>query len=113
MGESPFRQRLICPAGHPEGLKYTLSTGIISGFRGNDVQISAAISPGNSGGPVYDDHGNLIAIVSSKFDHNRDANAENLGFATSVAALHEPSGWSFAPGGERRLKQYTQALGNR
>jgi S1-C subfamily serine protease len=99
--------------GHPEGLKYTLSTGIISGLRGSGVQISAAISPGNSGGPVYDDHGNLIAIVSSKFDHNRDANAENLGFATSIAALREPSGWRFAPGGERRLKQYTQTLGSR
>ena len=99
--------------GHPEGLKYTLSTGIISGLRGSDVQISAAISPGNSGGPVYDDHGNLIAIVSSKFDHNRDANAENLGFATSATALRESSGWTFAGGGERRLKQYIHALDNR
>jgi serine protease Do len=99
--------------GHPEGLKYTLSTGIISGLRGSDVQISAAISPGNSGGPVYDDHGNLIAIVSSKFDHNRDANAENLGFATSATALLESSAWTFAGGGERRLKQYIHALDNR
>ncbi len=38
--------------GHPEGLKYTLSTGLVSGLRDQSIQISAAISPGNSGGPV-------------------------------------------------------------
>jgi S1-C subfamily serine protease len=99
--------------GHPEGLNYTLSTGIVSGLRGTDVQISAAISPGNSGGPVYDVHGNLVGIVSSKFDRYRDANAENLGFATSGEILREDSGWRFAGDGERRLQQYIQALKGR
>jgi S1-C subfamily serine protease len=99
--------------GHPEGLNYTLSTGIVSGVRGTDVQISAAISPGNSGGPVYDVHGNLVGIVSSKFDRNRDANAESLGFATSGEILREDSGWHFAGDGELRLQQYIQALKGR
>ena len=99
--------------GHPEGLDYTLSTGIVSGLRGNDVQISAAISPGNSGGPVYDLHGNLVGIVSSKFDRNRDANAENLGFATSAEVLQEIAGWNFKGDGKLRLQQYIQALNNR
>ena len=99
--------------GHPEGLNYTLSTGIVSGLRGMDVQVTAAISPGNSGGPVYDAHGNLIGIVSSKFDQNRDANAENLGFATTGEVLREKSGWNFAGDGELRLQQYMQALDGR
>jgi S1-C subfamily serine protease len=96
--------------GHPEGLNYTLSTGIVSGLRGTDVQITAAISPGNSGGPVYDIHGNLVGIVSSKFDQNRDANAENLGFATAGNLLRKNAGWQFAGDGELRLQQYIQAL---
>jgi S1-C subfamily serine protease len=99
--------------GHPEGLNYTLSTGIVSGLRGTKLQISAAISPGNSGGPVYDVHGNLVGIVISKFDQNRDANAENLGFATIGEVLREDSGWRFAGEGERRLRQYIQALKGR
>lgn len=92
--------------GHPEGLKYTLSTGIVSGLRDESVQISAAISPGNSGGPVYDAHGELIGIVSSKFDHNRDANAENLGFATRADTLRDLSRWSFYGNGREKLETY-------
>ncbi|WP_263382375.1 S1C family serine protease [Granulicella arctica] len=96
--------------GHPEGLKYTLSTGIVSGFRDQAIQISAAVSPGNSGGPVYDDHGNLAGIVSSKFDRNQDANAENLSFAVKPAALLTPDVWHFAAGGRDRLQSYINAL---
>ncbi len=96
--------------GHPEGLKYTLSTGIVSGFRDQTIQISAAVSPGNSGGPVYDDHGNLAGIVSSKFDRNQDANAENLSFAVKPAALLTPGTWHFATGGRDHLQSYLNAL---
>ncbi|NYF78066.1 S1C family serine protease [Granulicella arctica] len=96
--------------GHPEGLRYTLSTGIVSGFHDQSIQISAAISPGNSGGPVYDDHGNLAGIVSSKFDHNQDANAENLSFAVKPAALLTPDVWHFSKGGRVHLQHYVDAL---
>jgi S1-C subfamily serine protease len=96
--------------GHPEGLRYTLSTGIVSGLREDALQISAAVSPGNSGGPVYDSRGNLIGIVSSKFDHNRDANAENLSFAAKAEGFLQSSGWSFRGTGQQRLEQYLQAL---
>ena len=96
--------------GHPEGLRYTLSTGIISGLRDDEVQISAAVSPGNSGGPVYDHRGNLIGIVSSKFDHNRDANAENLSFAAKADGLQRKSDWTFRGGGQQQLDQYLEAI---
>jgi hypothetical protein len=99
--------------GHPEGLKFTLSTGIVSSIRDKTVQISAAISPGNSGGPFYDDRGNLLAIVSSKFDANNDANAENIGFATSATPLRNDSDWQFAPGGKPLLSLYIAALAAR
>jgi S1-C subfamily serine protease len=96
--------------GHPEGLRYTLSTGIISGLRDDELQISAAVSPGNSGGPVYDHRGNLVGIVSSKFDHNRDANAENLSFAAKADGLLRKSAWTFRAGGQQRLDRYLQAV---
>ena len=96
--------------GHPEGLRYTLSTGIISGLRDDDIQISASVSPGNSGGPVYDGRGNLIGIVSSKFDHNRDANAENLNFAAKSDGFFQILSWSFRGSGQQRLQQYLDAI---
>ena len=95
--------------GHPEGLKFTLSTGIISGLRDQSLQISAAISPGNSGGPIYDNRGNLIGIVSSKFDNNRDPNAENLGFAAKADDILQESNWTFRGNGRKWLDQYVQA----
>lgn len=98
--------------GHPEGLKYTMSTGIISGLRDQFIQISAAISPGNSGGPIYDGLGNLVGIVSSKFDNNRDANAENLAFAARADALLQESNWTFRDNGRQWLSRYIAAVKN-
>lgn len=63
------------------GDEIKLTTGVISsktGFQG-DVslyQISAPIQPGNSGGPLFDNKGNLIGIVNAKHK-----GAENVGYA--------------------------------
>jgi S1-C subfamily serine protease len=92
--------------GHPEGLKFSLTNGIVSRLDGNLVQISAPVSPGNSGGPVYDSHGNLIAVVSAKMDHSTDPNAENLNFAISSHALSDASGWDFTGQGRERFEQF-------
>jgi serine protease Do len=51
-----------------EGLKSTVTAGIISALRSDDatgldfIQSDAAISPGNSGGPLLDEGGNVIGI---------------------------------------------------
>ncbi len=69
------------------GDEIKLTTGVVSsktGFQG-DVsiyQISAPIQPGNSGGPLFDNNGNLIGIVNAK--HNE---AENVGYAIKTSYL--------------------------
>ena len=92
--------------GHPEGLRFTLSTGIVSRLQGSVVQISAPVSPGNSGGPVFDEHGALVGVVTSMIDRSGDPNAENLNFAVRADALMEDSGWDFEGTGHRRLSEY-------
>ncbi len=92
--------------GHPEGLRFTLSTGIISRMEGSTIQMSAPVSPGNSGGPVFDDRGNLVAIVTSMVDKNGDPNAENLNFAVRADALLDESTWEFTHFGRERLRDY-------
>jgi len=86
--------------GHPEGLNFSVSNGIVSRTPGNDVlQVSAPISPGNSGGPVYDEFGNLLGIVTSKVARSMEPEAENLNFAVSTDALLHESDWEFVTGG--------------
>ena len=64
-----------------------LTTGVISsktGFQG-DVslyQTSAPIQPGNSGGPLFNNKGNLIGIVNAKHK-----GAENVGYAIKLSYL--------------------------
>ena len=97
--------------GHPEGLRFTLSTGIISRTEGNVLQMSAPVSPGNSGGPVFDDKGELVGIVTSMVDRNMDPNAENLNFAVRASALLDRSSWEFAGSGSRRLDDFLAKRG--
>ncbi len=86
--------------GHPEGLNFSVSNGIVSRTPGSDVlQVSAPISPGNSGGPVYDEFGNLIGIVTSKVSRSMEPEAENLNFAISTDALLHEADWEMVSGG--------------
>jgi tetratricopeptide (TPR) repeat protein len=54
--------------GAPEGLELTISEGLISGLRdfdkGRVIQTSAAISPGSSGGGLFDPEGRLVGITT-------------------------------------------------
>lgn len=71
------------------GNEVKLTNGIISsrtGFQGNasSYQISAPIQPGNSGGPLFDNRGNVIGIVNA---HHRDA--ENASYAIKASRLRD------------------------
>jgi S1-C subfamily serine protease len=99
--------------GHPQGLRFTLSTGIISRSDQDVLQISAPVSPGNSGGPVYDDRGNLVGIVISMVDRNSNPNAENLNFAVRADAVLDPGGWNFSGDGRKRLDEFVNAQSRR
>ena len=96
--------------GHPEGLRFTLSTGIISRTDFSTIQVSAPVSPGNSGGPVFDDRGELVAIVTSMVDKNGDPNAENLNFAVRADALLDDAGWDFEKSGRKRLADFRSSV---
>jgi hypothetical protein len=56
--------------GNPRGLERTLSEGLVSGMRTRAgvriVQTTAPISPGSSGGGLFDAQGNLIGITTFK-----------------------------------------------
>jgi putative serine protease PepD len=72
---APRRPQLgdaVLAVGSPLGLGGSVSLGMISGFRsleGADyIQFSAPTSPGNSGGPVLDRQGRVVAVIVAKFE---------------------------------------------
>lgn len=78
----------VFAVGAPAGLELTLSEGLVSGLRQFEghtiIQTSAAISPGSSGGGLFDLHGRLVGITTL-----RVREGENLGFAV-------PAEWLFS-----------------
>lgn len=79
----------IIAIGHPYGLRFSASQGIISKARRqwknmNYIQIDAAINPGNSGGPLIDENNKIIGVNTFLI-----ADGQNLGFALPVQYLKE------------------------
>lgn len=81
----------IYVAGYPRGIDLTLSNGIISNeehYKSSDdgyyYLVTAAVSPGNSGGPVVDKDGRVIGIATAKY-----SSAENMNLVRPVKYLEE------------------------
>lgn len=74
--------------GSPQGLEGTVSTGIIGGLRilggVKFLQITAPISPGSSGGPVFNSQGRVIGISTAT-----SAKGQNLNFALPANLLRD------------------------
>jgi len=83
----------IIVAGYPLGEKISdelkFTSGIVSATKGwkdniNEFQIDAALNPGNSGGPVVNDAGNLVGVSVAGL-----ANRQNLNFAIKSKAVKD------------------------
>ncbi len=80
----------VLAIGHPFGLGYAFSTGIVSGFgqllvskqevfQERVIQTTTPFNPGNSGGPLVDSEDRVIGINSSVL-----LGAQNIGFAIPI-----------------------------
>src|SRR5262249_49670558 len=78
--------------GAPQELELTLSDGLISGLRQTEggsiqlIQTSAPISPGSSGGGLFDQDGRLVGITTFFVEEG-----QNLNFALPAAWVLELS----------------------
>lgn len=87
-GETPVGSKVFV-IGHPVGLGWTVSQGIISAQRRSGeiaptalIQTDAAVSPGNSGGALLAEDGHLLGIIRSKLVGQ---GIENVSFAVPLA----------------------------
>jgi S1-C subfamily serine protease len=99
--DNPYPLQDIIVAGFPFGedvsssLKFT--RGIVSSLTGignnySEIQIDAALQPGNSGGPIMDEYGNIIAVAVAKLDletiyDDYGVIPENTNFGIKVSAV--------------------------
>ena len=74
--------------GNPQGLAYTVTSGIFSGNRGNGaqrlLQTDAPINQGNSGGPLITEGGQVVGINTMVMN-----GAQGIGFAIPIEAVFE------------------------
>jgi len=83
--------------GAPYGMSHTLTVGYVSALHRNDpsdafgyvdmIQTDAAINAGSSGGPLFNERGELIGIVSHI--RSRSGGSEGLGFAVAINSARE------------------------
>jgi hypothetical protein len=81
----------IVAIGHPLGLEDTVSNGLISAVRTIEdgtvmLQISAPIAPGSSGGPIFNDRGEVVGIATAIIVDPR-IGAQNLNFGVPIDDL--------------------------
>jgi serine protease Do len=77
----------VVAIGNPLGLEDTVSNGLISAVRtiheGAEVlQISAPIAPGSSGGPIFNDRGEVIGVAAAFLQRG-----QNLNFGVPIRYL--------------------------
>jgi S1-C subfamily serine protease len=84
----------VVAVGHPLGLDFSITQGIVSAKReGMLVQTSAAINHGNSGGPLMDQEGYVIGVNTITVN---PAEGQSLGFAIRADIVLDRAAWRYA-----------------
>jgi len=105
----------VMVAGYPYGELYSntikVTGGMVSAVKGMgdnsaQFQMDAAVQPGNSGGPIYDENGNIVGVVIAQLNKLKVAKAigslpENVNFGIKASTVRQfltsaglPTKWS-------------------
>ena len=69
----------VIAIGSPLAIQNTLSDGLVSGIRNGLIQTSTPISPGSSGGPLFNTRGEVVGIAVAQV-----LGAQNINFAVPI-----------------------------
>jgi len=83
-----MQSQKLYTVGNPEGLRFTVTSGIFSGWQNINgvrvLQTDASINPGNSGGPLLTEDGRVIGINTAIL-----SSAHGIGFALPIDSVSE------------------------
>ena len=81
------------------GSEPTVSQGIVSARRtGGLIQTDAPVNPGNSGGPMLDQFGNVVGVVVSRVEEAGGRDISGIGFAIPINEVTADLGGQVSPG---------------
>lgn len=94
MGRVPQVGEPVFAVGHPLGLTWSLSAGVVSGLDRSVpsggvelkglIQFDAAVNPGNSGGPLLNRSGQVVGIVTALANPSKQGYFVGIGFAVPI-----------------------------
>lgn len=104
-GSEPVRVgQKVFAIGSPQGLDLTLSDGLVSSLRstpdGEVIQTTAPVSPGSSGGGLFNETGQLVGLVTFQ-----STSGQNLNFAVPVSWIQRMSATQLGSGERSRAMQ--------
>jgi len=84
----------VATIGNPKGLKFNITKGIVSNEILHEtvpymLQTDVAVNPGNSGGPLFNKYGQVIGVITARFEKKSlfDRDVQNMNFAVNASAL--------------------------
>ena len=80
------------------GSEPTVSQGIVSALRDGLIQTDAPVNPGNSGGPMLDQLGNVIGVIVSRIEESSGQDIAGIGFAIPINEVTADLGGQVTPG---------------
>jgi len=74
--------------GNPQGNTFSVSDGIVAGYREEEtnMQYTAPVSPGSSGGPVVNTSGNVVAVV---WGGDIQEHTQNINYSVPANKIYE------------------------
>jgi hypothetical protein len=106
----PLPGSSVFAIGNPRGLEKSISTGVLSGVRTVGkrqlIQVTTPISPGSSGGPVFDSSGKVIGVTVGSIEEG-----QNLNYAVPASVVIKMlRGQSLQPADFSTLVDVAQSL---
>lgn len=74
--------------GNPQGHTFSVSDGLVAGYREGEtnMQYTAPVSPGSSGGPIVNANGNVVAVV---WGGNVEEKTQNINYSVPANKIYE------------------------
>lgn len=86
--QRPTQGQTVYAIGSPLGMRDSVTKGIVAKLEKDYVITDAQIQPGNSGGPLVNEQGEVIGVNTMKF-HSGNVLAEGFGMAIPVSVLRK------------------------